>query len=395
MKNFGPFLLSLGLLPACVTPYNPNVRGPSTGYLVVEGNLNKGQATTITLSRTTPVSDTVTQLFETGATVQVEGSDGSLVPLPETSPGQYSVDSLPLNPADTYRLDINTRDGDQFASDFVKVITTPPIDSINYAWLGDGVHLYVNTHNNSGNTRYYQYTYVETWQYRSMEQSFYIWDTSTQLVIPRPPAQQVYNCWKTLPSTSVVLNSTANLDSDIAHFQLFVIQNGDQRLSVLYSILVDEYGISDSDYNYLQEMATSTEGLGTIFEPVPTQLTGNIHSIKNPSEQVVGYVNASAKAEVRYFISEPQGWPYDPICSACSGGMVVDSDDYVDELYYYEGILPRPPPLLPPAGCLYDPVVYSGDLVMGIEVAGYTVWPTSCVDCTLQGGVNVKPSFWP
>ena len=39
-------------------------------------------------------------------------------------------------------------------------------------------------------------------------------------------------------------------------------------------------------------MQKNAESLGSIFDEQPTQITGNIHSVTNPSEQVIGYVSA-------------------------------------------------------------------------------------------------------
>jgi len=38
----------------------------------------------------------------------------------------------------------------------------------------------------------------------------------------------------------------------------------------------------------------------------------------------------------------------------------------------------------------YGPYHFSGDFIISLVVA-----PKSCMDCRYQGGVNIKPSFWP
>src|SRR5580698_4354450 len=92
--SIGGYLI---LLPACIKPYNANIHDPSTGYLVVAGNLNAAPAgSIINLSRTVPISDTATTVYENGATVTVECSNGTSYPSTFMSGGNYSFGVLPL-----------------------------------------------------------------------------------------------------------------------------------------------------------------------------------------------------------------------------------------------------------------------------------------------------------
>jgi hypothetical protein len=87
---------------------------------------------------------------------------------------------------------------------------------------------------------------------------------------------------------------------DIYDQPIIFIPIATQRLSVLYTIMVRQYGLTEAAYNFLYMMEQNSEALGTIFDPQPSQLTGNIQCLTNPSEPVVGYVSAGAGAAAAY-----------------------------------------------------------------------------------------------
>ena len=150
----------------CKEKYDAPVVSPDTGYLVVEGNINSGNGTTlIKLSRTTKLDDR-SLIPEQGALVKVEGNDNNSFDLIDNSFGQYGAD-LVLNPAVKYRLNITTSTGRKYLSDFTAVTNSPPIDSISWKRDNGGVQVYVNSHDPSNNTKYYQWQYVETWEFHS------------------------------------------------------------------------------------------------------------------------------------------------------------------------------------------------------------------------------------
>ena len=80
---------------ACKEKFVPPFIAPARGYLVVEGNINNASSTNIVLTRTNTLTGT-DKIFETGATVMVEGQDNSSFPLTETSSGNYFVNQLNL-----------------------------------------------------------------------------------------------------------------------------------------------------------------------------------------------------------------------------------------------------------------------------------------------------------
>jgi hypothetical protein len=388
MKRNIPFFTTLFLLLLLLgrckdkydSPYHPTVQG----YLVVEGYIAGNAPTSFKLSRVIPL-DSVNHIpAEIHAKVQVEGSDNTVFSLPETSAGVYSAPVLALNPAMRYRLRVTTVRGAVYLSDYATYKDSPAIDSISWQRTTDGVTIYANTHDPANATRYYQWDFTETWEYNSAEFSneayrptgFALRGPKFDTVTGRNPSEYIYTCWRTRNSTPLILGSSAKLTNDEIYLQkLQYFPNASQELSVDYSIIVRQYALTDSAYNFLSLMKANTESLGSIFDAQPSELKGNIHSVTNPSEQVVGYVSAGTIQQQRIFINRYQlpNWGYTFSCQQL---------DYVvppDSIWYYFGVQHWIPIDGKYAGCC---------------LVGYYANDPYCVDCTTQGGTTIKPPFW-
>jgi hypothetical protein len=380
-------LLLLSCLAApqlqCVDKYNSPYTSPPTGYLVVEGYISGNSPTRYTLSRTIPLPGDSAIPMETGATVQVEGNDNSVYPLREQGAGNYgAADTLPLNTATQYRLRITTAAGEQYLSSYVPYKPTPPIDSVNWIYNSNGVQIYVNTHDPSNATRYYQWEYGETWEYESAENSMleYKSDTSPVAVIYRPQANQIYQCWHADSSTNILVNSTAKLAADVVYRQpLVLIPTGSQQLSILYSIFVRQYALTQDGYNFLSLMQSNTESLGTIFDPQPSQLKGNIQCLTSPNELVVGYISAGTVQQQRIFIARYQlsDWYYSFACPMRDTVVPLDQSDLI-HFFGEDGYIP-----------------VEGDYSLSGILLGWFGNLEGCIDCRLQGGTTQEPSWWP
>src|SRR4051812_31383900 len=168
MKRWCFLMVVAVLFFTCKEAYNPPIASTATGYLVVDGIINSGNgASTITLTRTTKLIDSVAIVYEDGAEVNIEDENGASYPLSWKNNGTYVSDSLSLNSTIKYRLHIKTLNGSEYVSDFTAVKKTPPVDSISWQLENGGVQIYVNSHDPSNNTKYYQLKYSETWEFHS------------------------------------------------------------------------------------------------------------------------------------------------------------------------------------------------------------------------------------
>jgi hypothetical protein len=373
MKKTILFIGVSTLLVNCRDPYDIPVKPTDKSLLVVEGVLNSGVGpTTISLTKSGTTDEFYTPKPELNAQLVVEGKDNSTQALTGNGSGIYSSPQLTLKPDVEYRLRINTSDGKQFASDFVKVYSTPAIDSVSWKKENDGLTVYVNTHDAAGNAGYYLWDYVETWEYHASFVAHFKWDPAAADILPMLPSEDFYYCWRNNTSKTLLLASSAQYQTDIIHeMPLVFIPKESEKISVRYSILVHQRKVDKTGYEYLQMMKKNTEQLGSIFDAQPSELRGNIHCLSNPEETVIGYLTATSMTEKRIFITNAQaGYSY---LNMCDNYRISNDPDTVRNLI--------PNPYLP----------FDIDLTNG---GGWYVAPAPCVDCRLRGGFNVKPAFW-
>jgi hypothetical protein len=288
---------------------------------------------------------------------------------------------LNLLDGENYRLKIYTSAGKHYISDFVPFKPTPPIDSLNWQRDTTGVSIFVNTHDPSGQTRFYRWEYTETWQYHTYVNTQF--DLVDGMLTFRGPKDMIYNCWRNSQSTDIHIGSSGKLNEDLIYQQkLALVPTGSEKLSVYYSILVKQYALTPEAYDYWQTLKKNTEALGGIFDPQPSTLTGNIHCVEDPNEPVLGFVSASSVQQLRLFVN----------------GDIIDAWNYVP---------------------YYLPCLINKDVTLGISPSDtqtvqeyllspnhlYTLWymdrglyiiiQNFCADCRDHGGSNIKPDFWP
>jgi hypothetical protein len=384
-RHYGFLYILVLVLFCCKKPFNPSVVSSPNSYLVVEGVINSGSdSTIIKLSNTVKLNQQVVQNPVLGAIVTVEGDQNTNYPLLDlNSTGNYEAPSLNLASTQKYRLHVKTASGSEYVSDFVAIKPTPPIDSIGYIIQNGNVNIYVNTHDPSNNTRYYRWEYQETWQFHSKYESSWVLDTTTNTIVPRPVSLAIYNCFGNNTTSTILLNSTAKLSQDVIYqspVTRFSINA--ERIETKYSILLKQYALTEQAFEFYQNIKNNTESLGSIFDAQPTQLIGNIHSVNNTNEPVIGFITVTNVQSKRVFLTNaivppytPVNYPYD--CEKDEADYIGHLGLTVEDLLIYRPITNIP-----------ISAVYSGPVIVGFK---YSSIP--CVDCTLRGTKTV-PVFW-
>jgi len=377
------------IIVSCRKPYSAPTIKSGASYLVVEGAINSGtDSTIIHLTHTIPLSSpSGTQSPpELNATVTIESNANAVYPLSETGNGYYASIGLNLSPANKYKLKIVTAGNKIYESDFVPIKNSPPIDSVSYQIETTSLRINVTTHDPSNSTRYYRWDYNETWIIHSKYDSqLKLIKFPVDSIVARPPSEQIYTCWQSDVSSDIVLGSTAKISNDLLiNYPVTIIPSTSEKFTERYSILIKQYAMTPEAFNYYQELKKNTESLGSIFDPQPTSLTGNIHCITNPSEQVIGYITAGSVSQVRIYISARKlptnaNWIPNLPQFDCDFETPVyhpgPKNPYSVKEYFYTGILIP----IRPVGAPHP--------------FGYTGASPICVDCTLRGS-NKPPAFW-
>ncbi|MCF0065278.1 DUF4249 domain-containing protein [Dyadobacter chenwenxiniae] len=368
------YLIALLLIPeGCIVPFSPPEVSLDEQYLVVDGFFNVGgnDSSRIELRRTQNVNQTDQPLIETGAAIAVEAEKGRTYTFVESGAGTYFLPPGSYDMQDKYRIRIKTANGQEYLSDFVTVSRTPAIDSLAYKLdnVQNAMIFYVNAHDEQNKTQFYRWKFEETWEYESTYSSAL--EVVDSQVVSRK--ENITKCWQNKKSGSILLGSTVRLSNDIIKdLPLNTVPVSTNKLFRKYSILVTQYGLSRAAFEYWTELSKSTQLTGSLFDPQPAQVTGNIKNIADPKSLVFGYFSASTEETRRITISPnlgifPRCTEPDTIPVQCSG--------------------------FPDDPCAFNTqkllLTYWGPRSDSVLVAS-----PDCADCRTSGGTTRKPSFW-
>lgn len=378
-------LLTLG---GCLETYSPPLNLVEEQVLVVDGFLNATDGSVyVELSRAQALAATDPPKLELGAIVSLVDELGTSTSLLATQPGRYETQGLSVNPNQRYQVKIKTSDGGEYESDLVEVRAAPPITSLLIQPKFDftALEVSVSTRDDQKLTRYYRWDFVETWEYTSTFRSDF--ELINRLPVPRKPGQGIYRCYRSRPSTRILVGTSIQLSDDVISNQLLeTIPVGDQRTTARYSLEVRQRAISRLEYDYLKQLQKSTEGLGGLFDPQPSQLYGNIKRMGDSKVTVLGYFSAGTTQKMRSFYDHDQL----PLSMKVIPRDVTCSQDTVCLT------IPNPYGLL----ChlelktLKGTEVITGSLFKEFETIGFLCSTAECSDCRLQGGTTEQPVFW-
>lgn len=371
-KYKSPFLILVVVMFifGCVRPFSPPEVNSQQSYLVVDGFLNTGSDTSVfLLSRTQNINQNDNPLIESGATVIVEKESGETSSFTEITNGKYILPPAQFDPARKYRLKIKTSNGSEYVSEFVIVTKTPPIDSITYKIepVRNSVVFYANAHDAKNQTHFYRWKLEETWEYKATYAS--VLEVVDGKIILRN--EDINTCWRTNRSANIILGSTIKQTNDIIKdLPVNIVPISTNKLYLKYSMMLKQYALSQEAFEYWTALSKTTQLTGSLFDPQPYLLTGNIKNTTNPEELVFGYFSASTEERKRIVIrpglgSFPRCTEPDTITVQC-GSLDVDCAYRTQKLLlnYY-----------------------------GKSSEFVTVANPECADCRVQGGTTKRPAF--
>lgn len=399
MKKCIQFILIALSVYSCVEPYQPEV-GDYDSTLVVDGIFTDGEDTsTVLLSRSYAYTGGSPELI-VGARVVVEDENGNSTEFTETEPGKYQNDPAAFTgrAGVRYRLLVNTPEGNSFESEWETLKSSPPIEDVYYEFEEreqddpnlnpfKGIQIYLDTRDGENNTRYYRWQYEETYLY------LLTYPPLLEVKFGNPPARgrdtifeipydqlEGYRCWKTNTSTLLYIGTTRDFSEDIIErYPLNYVNNRTPRLYSRYSLLVRQYAISEEYYEFLRTIEATNQTTGSLFDPIPNEVFGNIHSSDGRDIPVLGYFAVAGSSVTRKFVNRdemPMGFspPLGPDCRVDT--INYNFRDLYNEVQFANKVL----------------VNYTYNLIGNPN--GYEMTTPECARCAALGATNREPDFW-
>jgi Domain of unknown function (DUF4249) len=374
-RNIYSIVVFLILMNSCIDPFKPNI-SKYENVFVVDGELtNLPGPYTVKLERSykfnessgTPVS---------GAIVKIIDNSGIEIALAESGKGVYVTTDNTFRGVigNSYKLQIKLN-GENYESGFETLKKPIPIDSVYWEYKSGEkfVHLYLDTHDPTNSTHFYSWELEETWKFR------------VPIDIDDKPEWK--ECFKNAIGYNFNIGTSTHRNGDIISMQpLQVIGENTNRLYIRYTMLARQFALTEQAYNYFRNLITLNQNQGTLFDPVPYSLLGNMKNLDNKGVPVLGYFLVAGASEQRIFIDRkdlPKEFsPTDGFngCSSVNIAVPYALRDNVQQ----------------------DPTADSLMRVGYTEIYRYISTPfivsltyakPYCFNCTLSG-TNKVPDFW-
>lgn len=298
--------------------------------LVVEATItNENKKQQILLSRSFRFDSIPVQ--ESNALVLVTDDALNSYEFSETSPGIYKSQSdFAAQQGRSYTLSVVTAAGKKYASTEMLLTAPTSIDNLyverdfNENGL-EGVSIYVDSYDQTGNSIYYRHEYEKTYKiiapsYSSEElvpngvvfpilpddqpffssvQELMDWLVTRQL---RPEQEQI--CYNTIASNTIIVTSTNDLLEDkLDKYRVHFVGRDNSEIMYRYSILVKQFVQSREAFTFYETLKTQSLSDNVFSETQPGFLAGNMFSESDDNEKVVGFFEVSSSDEKRVYFN--------------------------------------------------------------------------------------------
>ncbi len=373
IRNFLFFTILISAISSCIEPYSPNLGGGSTAKYVVNGQITDQEGyQTVSISMSSTIGEPQYNPL-TGCEVKIIDNNSNVYQLDEFEKGNYRVwmAKESLNPGNSYQVNILTSLGVEIVSDFDKMSDCPEIDSVYFIREDipttnpdkplQGIQFYIDLNGENTNSHYFRWEVIETWEHHAAYPKIWFWD-KRNIIRFTPPDYSMFLCWSTQKVANIYTLSTEKLlQNRYSMFKLHFVDNLTQRLTFCYSIVVNQFSISDSAYMYWDKLRINSSEQGGLYGAQPLRFKGNLRCITNPALEVLGYFSASSVKTKRLYIQDVEN--LDKFYLQCKPRTRLGSDLNKEETQY---------------------LTESGQII-----------EDACIECNTFGGSFVKPDNWP
>ncbi|WP_347157964.1 DUF4249 domain-containing protein [Pontibacter chitinilyticus] len=312
------FLSALLLLVSgCIDPLELNI-GSDAKRLVVDGLItNEPGPYTVKLSMSEPYA-TYTggrSVAVQEAAVVISDEQGTREELTETSPGIYqtSINGIRGEVGHTYTVTIRTKEGRTYTSAPEMLLPVAELDSL-YAEVKPQqvlnsenieetvyvVNVYADAQDPVQAKNFYRWQWEGT--YRVSTQP---WDYSEKVRGVRVPMPKdcCAICWITNHTNNVNVQDDRLINGGgIKHHLVTQLPVTAQTFGTKYYLEVKQLSVSEAAFDFWSTLGEQISTVGSIQDPPPATIIGNISSIDNPEEKVLGFFGASAVSRKTIFV---------------------------------------------------------------------------------------------
>ena len=248
-----------------------------------------------------------------GAIVTIVDDEGQEEQLTYTENG-YFVTSPAFSavPGKSYQLKIKLKSGDEFESIPEKCISVPALQNVSARMNGTVLDFFADFTDDPAEENYYRWRYNGTFEFvapvayemsrtnQQMKKSDCItWEG------PAPFAKDIYRCWvKEFDAEYLKIDDDLLFNGREMKDVFLYSMDLQQKFNHGYYAEVKQYSLTKSAYIYWKAIKDQMSNNGTIFETTNYQIRGNLRSLQDPDENVLGYFGVSAVSAKAVFVGE-------------------------------------------------------------------------------------------
>jgi hypothetical protein len=321
---------------SCSEIYYPKVNG-GENLLVVEGLLTNGSGPfTVKLCNAVKfgADSASTANPVSGAKLTVAGSDGTTCSLAETSPGSYVTPAsfIPVT-GNSYKLHIETPDGNIYESDTQELLPPQTFDTIRSYYTTEN---YTGA-DNSLQTRYGADIRVDLFTQKTAKAyrcRFSSGLTIQYMCSAKVPSGNRYDPdWLKIIACSlyqvfgwasgytiedginITDEATLSADNTIMNHKIGFLPFNPEYFglttspafvasdaSLYFYFVLNQYTLNDNSYAFYEAAKKQLGSTGKIFDPITSQLNGNITCINNPAKKALGLFEVSSVVRTAFFV---------------------------------------------------------------------------------------------
>ncbi|MGB5555319.1 MAG: DUF4249 domain-containing protein [Flavobacteriaceae bacterium] len=424
-------LLLVGMvMNACIEPFELE-NNVIESALVVEATItDETKQHVVKLSRAYELESELEKL-ESNAQVKVVEDGAAEYLFQETEPGTYkAIQAFAANAGSNYVLLITTADGSMYTSDSETTPEKVPITKL-YVERGvndlgeEGVSILLDNESPAGEPKYFRYQFEETYKIVAPNWSPFEYDIINDdlynpefyqaglggyfIVGLKEEEEPRRICYNTIRSSDIKQVSTASLsENTISKFPVRFLNRENYIISHRYSNLVTQYTQTPEAFFYFQKLNDFASSESVFTDIQAGFLEGNVKSINNKDEKVIGYFEVAAVDRKRLYFNYADLFPDESLPK-----YPITCDLDLDITLYHEafhaGFNGRNGEWVCDTAC-YSPLInaikegsiaysqtkpgYEGVNMADLAyVAPFLSKARGCVDCRALGS-NVKPDFW-
>jgi len=318
MKKQYLYLLLMLFLISCEKLYTPPIDTVS-GMLVVDAKLsNIPGKNEVHLSRTRSFYDRQPVIEVSGAVVSLVEIGGQTIRANETSTGHYKFPTVPEVGKEYFlRFVISNLTYES------KALKMPPLPTISKVY-SNIVSYTVNENSGESTPRTYQRQGREIYfdlpatselsHYRFVVRSLIEW-TWTKVPGSIFPDSYGWFSYQNNERFHLVGPKDQTEPGKVIKHPMLLIDYDQQRYfhsdqrnltATGWILFFEQYGISKESYEFHEQLNNQFAATGSLFDPIQTQVYGNILCKSKPSEIVFGFFDLYSYQEVRYFFNLPK-----------------------------------------------------------------------------------------